>query len=160
MIKCKGENGLPRWHSCKEPTYDTGDARDSGEIPGSARSRGEGNGNPHQYSCLENSMDRGAWRATVQVITKIQTWLNDWAHRLTYPMIQSLLFNWEKWKLLCPQLDLNKNGYGSVIKLRCLSVEQITGCGIAQTGKFSQNHLKRPWCWEILNVGREGDDRG
>ena len=36
-----------------------------GSIPGSERSRGEGNGNPLQYSCLENSMDRGAWQATV-----------------------------------------------------------------------------------------------
>ena len=38
-----------------------GDAGDSGLIPGSGRSPGEGNGNPLQYSCLENPMDRGAW---------------------------------------------------------------------------------------------------
>ena len=41
-----------------------GDVRDTGSIPGSGRSPGEGNGNPLQYSCLENLMDRGAWRAT------------------------------------------------------------------------------------------------
>ena len=40
-------------------------ARDSGSIPGLGRSPGEGTGNPLQYSCLENSMDRGAWQATV-----------------------------------------------------------------------------------------------
>ena len=40
-----------------------GDIRDSGLIPGSGRSPGGGNGNPHQYSCLENLMDREAWRA-------------------------------------------------------------------------------------------------
>ena len=40
-------------------------ARDPGSIPGLGRSSGEGNGNPLQYSCLENSMDRGAWRPTV-----------------------------------------------------------------------------------------------
>jgi len=40
-------------------------AGDMGSIPGSGRSPGKGNGNPLQYSCLENSMDRGAWRATV-----------------------------------------------------------------------------------------------
>ena len=40
-------------------------ARDTGSIPGSGRSPGEGNGNPFQYSCLENSMDRGTWQATV-----------------------------------------------------------------------------------------------
>ena len=43
---------------------------DAGLILGSGRSPGEGNGNPLQYSCLENSMDRGAWRATVHGVTK------------------------------------------------------------------------------------------
>ena len=41
-----------------------GDVRDMGVIPGWGRSPGEGNGNPLQYSCLENPMDRGAWQAT------------------------------------------------------------------------------------------------
>ena len=45
-------------------------AGDRGLIPGSGRSSGEGNGNPLQYSCLENSIDRGAWRATVQGVAK------------------------------------------------------------------------------------------
>ena len=40
--------------------------RDSGSIPGSGRSPGEGHGNPLQYSCLENPMDKGAWKATVR----------------------------------------------------------------------------------------------
>ena len=48
----------------KNPLANAGDARDVGSIPGSERSPGEGNGNPLQYSCLENPMDRGAWRAT------------------------------------------------------------------------------------------------
>ena len=43
-----------------------GDSGDTGSIPGSGRSPGVGNGNPIQYSCLENSMERGTWRATVQ----------------------------------------------------------------------------------------------
>ena len=47
-----------------------GDVRDSGSIPGSERSPGEGNGYPLQYSCLENPMDRGAWQATVLGITE------------------------------------------------------------------------------------------
>ena len=42
-----------------------GDSRDVGLIPGSGRSSAEGSGNPLQYSCLENPMDRGAWQATV-----------------------------------------------------------------------------------------------
>ena len=45
-------------------------AGDAGLIPGSGRSPGEGNGNPLQCSCLENSMDRGAWQATVQGLAK------------------------------------------------------------------------------------------
>ena len=48
-------------------------AGDLGSIPGSGRSSGEGNGNPLQYSCLENSMDRGAWQAAVHGVSKSQT---------------------------------------------------------------------------------------
>ena len=50
-----------------------GDIRDVGLIPGLGRSPGETNGNPHQYSCLENPMDRGAWWPTVHRVTKSQT---------------------------------------------------------------------------------------
>ena len=58
----------------KESAYNAGEL---GSIPGSERSPGEGNGNPLQYACLENSMDRGAWWATVHEVTKSQTWLID-----------------------------------------------------------------------------------
>ena len=53
----------------------SGDAREVGSVPGWGRSPGEGNGNPLQYFCLENFMDRRAWRATVHGVTKGQTWL-------------------------------------------------------------------------------------
>ena len=49
-----------------------GEARDAGLIPGSGRSLGVGNGNPFQYSCLENSMDRGAWGAIAHGVS--QSW--------------------------------------------------------------------------------------
>ena len=52
-------------------------AGDLGLIPEWGRSSVEGNGNPLQYSCLENSMDRGAWQATVNVVPKSQTGLSD-----------------------------------------------------------------------------------
>ena len=52
-------------------------AGDPGSIPGSGRSPGEGNGYPFQYSCLENSLDRGAWWATVFGVAKSQTQLSD-----------------------------------------------------------------------------------
>ena len=47
-------------------------AGDPGSIPGSGRSSGEGNSNPLQYSCLENPMDRGAWKATVHGVTRVR----------------------------------------------------------------------------------------
>ena len=50
---------------------------DLGSIPGLGRSSGEGNGNPLQYSCLENPMDGGAWWATVHGVAKSQTQLSD-----------------------------------------------------------------------------------
>ena len=55
----------------KESACDSGDV---GSIPGSGRSPGEGNGNPLQYSCLENSMNRGAWQAIVHGVSK--SWLH------------------------------------------------------------------------------------
>ena len=51
----------------------SGDIRDLGSIPGLGRSPGEGNGNPLQYSCLVNPMDRGAWQAMVHEVAKSQT---------------------------------------------------------------------------------------
>ena len=54
----------------KNLTVNAGDARDMGLILGSGRSSGEGNVNPLQYSCLENSMDRGAWQATIHGVSK------------------------------------------------------------------------------------------
>ena len=59
-------------------------AGDVGLIPGLGKSPGGGNGNPLQYSYLENPMDRGAWWATVCGVAKSQTQLRDSAHRHTY----------------------------------------------------------------------------
>ena len=61
---------FPWWLSGKESFCNAGD---SGLIPGTGRSPGEGNGNPLQYSCLENPMDRGAWWATVHGVAKSRT---------------------------------------------------------------------------------------
>ena len=59
----------------KNPPAYAGDIRDAGSIPGLGRSPGGGYGNPLQYSCLENPMDRGAWWAMVHRLAKSQTWL-------------------------------------------------------------------------------------
>ena len=61
--------GYPGDSDSKQSVCNAGDL---GSIPGSGRSPGEGNGNPLQYSCLENSMDRGAWQATVHGVPKSQ----------------------------------------------------------------------------------------
>ena len=66
--------GLPRWLSDKESTYE---ARDMGLIPGLERSPEEGNGNPLQYSCLGNPMDRGVWWAAAHGVEIIAVSL-DW----------------------------------------------------------------------------------
>ena len=65
----------------------TGDARDLGLNPRLGRSLGVGNGNLVQYSCLQNSMDRRAWQATVHEIAKSWTQLNDWVCIHTYHII-------------------------------------------------------------------------
>ena len=67
--------GFPGDVSGKEPICNAGDIRDASSIPGLGRSPGEGNGNPLQYSCLENSIDRGAWLATVYGVAKTSTGL-------------------------------------------------------------------------------------
>ena len=62
--------GFPGGSVVKNLPASTGDA---GSVPGSGKSPGEGNGNPLQYSCLGNPMDRGAWEATVYGTTKSRT---------------------------------------------------------------------------------------
>ena len=67
MGKYEIDYGFPGGSDSKESTCNIGD---QGSIPGPERSPGEGNGNPLQYSCLENSMDRGAWWAIVHGVAK------------------------------------------------------------------------------------------
>ena len=57
----------------KNPPASAGDIRDASSIPGSGQSPGGGPGHPLQFSCLENPMDRGAWRAAVHGVTKSWT---------------------------------------------------------------------------------------
>ena len=79
----KSRTGLSNWTQQQTHGSDnkesTCNAEDMGSIPWSGRSPGEGNGNPLQYSCLGNPMDRGAWRATVHGVAKesdMTWWLN------------------------------------------------------------------------------------
>ena len=79
--------GFPGGSNCKESTCNAGDM---GSIPGSGISPAEGNGYPLQYSCLENPMDRGAWRATVHGVAKSQTGLSD---SFNFPLFNGSIFS-------------------------------------------------------------------
>ena len=70
---------LPMQEMEETQVQSLGWVRDLGLIPGLVRSPGGGNGNPLQYSCQDNPMDRKAWWATVLRVAKHWTWLNDWA---------------------------------------------------------------------------------
>ena len=74
-IQAQGKGGILFWDFLggtvvKTSPANVGDSRDLGSIPASGRPPGEGNGNPPQYSCLENTLDRGAWQATLHGVTK------------------------------------------------------------------------------------------
>ena len=72
--------GFPGGTVVKNPPANAGDAQNAGLIPGSGRSPAEGYGNPLQYSCLENPMDRGARWVTVHRVTKSWTQLSTSTH--------------------------------------------------------------------------------
>ena len=65
--------GLPQWNNGEESSCNAGDTGDMGSIPGSGRFLGGRHGNPLQYSCLENPMDRGAWWATAHGFAESDT---------------------------------------------------------------------------------------
>ena len=77
----QASESFPGGSMVKNPPANAGD---TGSIPGSGRSPGEGNGNPLQNSCLENPMDRGAWRATVHGVTKE----SDSTYQLNYRLLR------------------------------------------------------------------------
>ena len=68
----------------KNPPVNAGDTGDMGSISGLGRSPRRENGNPLQYFCLENPMDRGAWQATVHGVAKAQTQLSDFTFFLSF----------------------------------------------------------------------------
>ena len=77
--------GFPGGIGKKNPSASAGDIRDTNWIPGSGRSPGEGLGNPLQYSCLENPMDRGGWRATVHKAAESWTQLKQLSTHASLP---------------------------------------------------------------------------
>ena len=120
--------GFPGSSDGKETACNAGDL---GLIPGSGRVPGEGNGNPLQYSYLENPKDRGAWQATVHGVTKSQTQLSDWTEWLKQEMarvnIHILRISKLKWTGMgefnsddyyiyyCGQESLRRNGVALIV---------------------------------------------
>ena len=80
--------GLPRGLSSKGSACSGGDP---GSVPGSGRSPGEGNSNPLHYSCLENPMNRGAWRATIHGVAESQTGPSDSHFHFAFPCSRAKL---------------------------------------------------------------------
>ena len=103
--------GFPGSSGGKEPAYNPGD---QGSIPGLGRSPGEGNGYPLQYSCLENSKDRGTWRITVQGVAMSLTW--DWVtHTFTFPCFCIPSLSWLATVWICPlKLREDQRGWMSL----------------------------------------------
>ena len=108
MIYLNGVHNLawsfPGGSNSKESACNVGD---QGSIPGSEGYPAEGNGNPLQYSCLENSMDRGAWWVTVHGVTKSQITTKRLTHTHTHTHTHTtLLGSWPRLAILCIFLSL------------------------------------------------------
>ena len=112
-----------------------GDIRDTGSVPELGRSPGEGHGNPLQYSCLENPMDRGAWWATVHRVAKSWTQLKRFSmhtlmlsHSLSPPFL-TLTVTWSKVAQSCPTLCDPMD-----CSLRCSSIHGIFQAWVLEWG--------------------------
>ena len=113
----------------KNPPASTGDIRDMDSIPGPGRSPGEENGNPLQYSCLENPMDRRAWWATVYSVAELD--MTEW------PTL-SIMLPWDiKYSSLCYTVDCG-----------WLSILYIVMCICSSQNFF---HTLNPWGWYSLS---------
>ena len=84
----------------KNPPANVGDTIDMGLIPESGRSPGRGNDIPLHYSCLWNSMDRGAWQAIVHGVAKSQTWLSTYKISIKIKWLYILIILSRKYKFL------------------------------------------------------------
>ena len=127
--------GFPGSSDSKESACNAGD---TGSIPGSGRSPGEGNGNPLQCSCPKNPMDRRAWWATVCGVSKNGTRLNN---TFTFRSCRQFFASWP------PQAVHNLNVFLSAGHLECVSlpVPSVTGGEKTLLLKHSYDEVRPTW---------------
>ena len=158
-----------------------------GSIPMTGRSPGEGNDNPLQYSCLENPVDRGAWRATVHEVAQSQTQLTDWAQHSVWglnfpdqgsnPWLHRQIASWAPPLSLRSTDDCRSPIWSTVAALlsgvgrytQYFLRGQLPVCGFAPCHKTSrmlliqtQRGLHRGWWWDqgashLREAGRPSD---
>ena len=121
--------GFPGGSNSKETACNAGDP---GSIPGSGRSLGEGNGSPLQYSCMENSMDRGAWQAIVQWGCKEPDMTEQLSLTQTYLVQQNVKNN---------QDNFEENKSTQLVLPCCKSCYK---CIVNKTVTQSRKHRNRP----------------
>ena len=136
----------------KNPPASAGDVRDASSIPGSERSPGGGHGNPLQYSCLENPMGRGAWRAIVHRVAESRTWLSDLACRDTPMMcgecvVHSTSHSWRPsltqipQDQLWPQCPVSRQRKDSRERISLLNPKDVTHIASAYISLMRTGHM-------------------
>ena len=162
--------GLSSWASqvalvVKKKSANAGDIRDPHSIPGSGRSPGGGHGNPLQYSCLENSMDRGVWQAMVHGSQRVR---HNWNNLGT--SLEGFTLTWVLWLTRNPQKVMwqeESEIYQWVKALWTLFLTILRGKGSSWWAVFREaemEHLresdwtKQKKCWESVYTLRGGQD--
>ena len=110
-ISITSDKGFPSGAEVKASACNVGDL---GSIPGSGRSPGEGNGNPLQYSCLKNPVDRGAWWATVHGSQRVG---HDWATSLHFHYADDTMLKAESWEDLSLLMKVKEENEKAGLKL-------------------------------------------
>ena len=139
----------------KNKPTNTGDVTDSGSIPGLGRSPGGGHGNPHQYSCLENPMDRGAWQATVQWVKKSWTRLKRLSTHARVCLYACVFTHVEGTPMHEPRGDFRTESGSSFspFSLEKPERDSLPSSGPGDPVFLVQRRESNPWAWNpVLSI--------
>ena len=138
----------------KNMPTNAGDVRDLGSIPEFGRSPGGGHGNPQQYSCLENPMDRGAWQATVQWVEKSWTWLKQLSAHARVCLYACVLTHVEETPMHEPRGDFRAESGSSFspFQQKGETGERLTSLLLAWESGISGTTEREynPWAWNLV----------